>query len=82
MKFHMDTLENAKLTASVRLIARFFKSGIPIYNSKVPDTAGRKNKKMKTGNCKALCVLRKRNNGNTSKVCEICLELTINTPER
>ena len=35
----MDTLEKAKLTASIRHIARFLKSGIPIYNSEVPDTS-------------------------------------------
>ena len=33
----MDTLEKAKLTASMRHIARLLKSGIPIYNSTVPD---------------------------------------------
>ena len=38
----MDTLEKAELTTSIRHIAIFSKSGIPIYNSKVPDTAGRK----------------------------------------
>ena len=38
----MDTLEKAKLTASMRHIARLLKSGIPIYNSTVPDMAGRK----------------------------------------
>ena len=39
---HMDTLEKAKLTASTHHIALFLKSGIPIYNSKVPDTASKK----------------------------------------
>ena len=38
----MDTLEKAKLTASTHHIALFLKSGIPIYNSKVPDTASKK----------------------------------------
>ena len=38
----MDTLEKAKLTDSMRHIARLLKSGIPIYNSTVPDMAGRK----------------------------------------
>ena len=37
----MDTLEKTELTASIRHIAIFLKSGIPIYNSEVPDTAGR-----------------------------------------
>ena len=63
--FYMDTLEKAELTASIRCIGRFIKSGRPIYNSEVPDTAGKKNKKKKsTGKCKAFCVLRKRNKGN------------------
>ena len=38
----MDTLEKAELTASISHIARFFKSGIPIYNSKDSETASRK----------------------------------------
>ena len=39
---HMSTLEKDEFTASIRHIERFLKSGIPIYNSKVPDAAGRK----------------------------------------
>ena len=39
---YMDTLEKAELTSSNRHIARFLKSGTPIYNSEVLDTAGRK----------------------------------------
>ena len=65
---YMDTLEKSELTASILRIAIFSKSGIPIYNSEVLDTAGRKKKKEKkkkkksnTGNCRALCVPRKRN---------------------
>ena len=38
----MDTLEKAELTTSIRRITIFLKSGIPIYNSEVPDTAGKK----------------------------------------
>ena len=38
----MDTLEKAELTASICHIARFLKSGIPVYILEVPDTAGRK----------------------------------------
>ena len=34
---YMDTLEEAELIASIRHIAKFLKSGIPIYNSGVPD---------------------------------------------
>ena len=45
---YMDTLEKAELTASIRHIARFVKSGIPIYNSEVPDTADRKTRRRRT----------------------------------
>ena len=38
----MDTLEKAELTVSIRHIPRFLKSGKPIYNSEVPETADRK----------------------------------------
>ena len=38
----MISLEKAELNASVHHIERFSKSGKPIYNSKVPDSAGRK----------------------------------------
>ena len=43
--FYMDTLEKAELTASIRCIGRFIKSGRPTYNSEVPDTAGKKTKR-------------------------------------
>ena len=42
---YMDALEKAELTDSIRHIARFLKSGIPIYNSYVSDTAGRKTRR-------------------------------------
>ena len=42
------TLENAQLTATIRHIARFLKSGIPIYNTVVQDTAGKKKKTIRT----------------------------------
>ena len=38
----MDTLEKAELTTLIHHIARFLKSRIPIFISKVLDTAGRK----------------------------------------
>ena len=38
----MDTLEKPELTTSIRHIARFLKSEIPIYNMEVPITASRK----------------------------------------
>ena len=38
----VDTFEKAELTASIRHAVRFLKLGIPIYNSEIPDTAGRK----------------------------------------
>ena len=41
----MITSEEAKLTVSTVYIGRFSKSGISIYNSKIPDTAGRKTRK-------------------------------------
>ena len=41
----MDTLEKAELTALIRHIAIYFKSGIPLYNSEVLDTAGRKTRR-------------------------------------
>ena len=37
-----NTSEKVEPTASTRFIKRFSKSGIPTYNSKVPDTTGRK----------------------------------------
>ena len=42
---YIDTLKKAKLTISIRHIARFFKSGILIHNSEIRDTAGRKTKR-------------------------------------
>ena len=44
----MDTLVKASPTTSTRHIARFLKSGIPIYNPEVPDTAGRKTGRRRT----------------------------------
>ena len=41
----MNTLENTELTTAIRHIGRFLKSGILIYNSEVPDTAGRKTRR-------------------------------------
>ena len=41
----MDTLEKAELNASIPHIAVFLKSGIPIYNSQVRDTAARKKRR-------------------------------------
>ena len=38
----MNTLEKAELTTSIRHIARFVKSRMPIYNFNLPGTAGRK----------------------------------------
>ena len=38
----MDTLEKPELAISIRHIARFLKSEIPMYNMEVPDTASRK----------------------------------------
>ena len=41
---NMGTLEKAEVTTSIRHIGRFLKSGIPIQNSEVQDTASRKSK--------------------------------------
>ena len=43
----MDTLEKAEFTPSICHIVIFLKSGIPIYNSEIPDMAGRKEEKEK-----------------------------------
>ena len=42
---YMDTLEKTEFAASIQHIARFLKSGIPIYISEDPDTAGRKTRR-------------------------------------
>ena len=44
----MDALEKDELTVSIHHIVTFLKSGIPIYNSEVPDTAGRKTARGRT----------------------------------
>ena len=48
IKSDIDTLEQVEPTTSIRHFARFFKSGIPIYNSENPDTVGRKRRRRKT----------------------------------
>ena len=61
----MDILEKAELTTSIRHIARFLKSVIPIYNSKVPNTAGRKARRRRTqtiSKCFVLDAKRKKKN--------------------
>ena len=45
---YKDTLEKAEVISSIWHIARFLKSGIPIYNPEVPDKAGRKARKRRT----------------------------------
>ena len=57
---YMDTSGKAKLTASIRYIGGFLKSGIPIYNSKAPDMAGRKARRRRTYAIAKRCVSRKR----------------------
>ena len=42
IKSYMDALENAEPTASIRNIARFLKSGIPMYNSELLFTKNNK----------------------------------------
>ena len=41
----MNTLKKTELTAFICRIARFLKSGIPIYNSEDSDAAGRKTRR-------------------------------------
>ena len=45
---YINTLGKVEFTASIRHIAIFLKSGIPIYNSKDPDAAGRKIRRRRT----------------------------------
>ena len=52
----MGTLKNAELSALILHIARFLKSGIPIYNSNVPETATKKKQQKNTGHYKAFGV--------------------------
>ena len=42
---YMGTLQKVELTALIRYIIIFLKSGIPIYNSEVQDTASRKTRR-------------------------------------
>ena len=48
IKPYMNTLERAELTALIRHVAKFLISGIPIFNSEVRDTAGRKTIRRRT----------------------------------
>ena len=60
---YMDFLKTAELTIFICHIARFLKSRIPIYNSKVLETTGRKTRRIRrknTGNCKGFCNSRNR----------------------
>ena len=43
----MDTLEKTEFNASIRHIAIFLKSGIPIHNSEDPDKAGKNTRRRK-----------------------------------
>ena len=45
---YMGALEKTEITASIHHIAICLKSGIPIYNSEVLGTAGRKMRRKKT----------------------------------
>ena len=50
----MNTLENAELTDLERHVERFPKSGIPIYNSEVTGTAGKKMRRRRRSRTNAL----------------------------
>ena len=56
---YMNILGEDELKASVHHIERFFKSGIPVYNSE--SGKGVKKKVKKKGNYKALCYISKHN---------------------
>ena len=45
---YMDTLEKVELAALICHVPRILKSGIPIYNFEVPDTADRKMRRIRT----------------------------------
>ena len=45
IKSYTDPLKKAELASSIHHIVRFVKTGIPIYNSEVPDTADRKTRR-------------------------------------
>ena len=92
---YMNTFEKAELTDLVCHIERFLKSGIPICNSDLSDTAGRKTRRRRRAQAIAKhfafytksksppnSYLFQVNNRNTRKSCEICLKLTIKPPER
>ena len=84
IKSYMDTLGNAEFTTSIRRIARFLKTGIPIYDSEVPDTAGRKTRKRRRKHAIAkrlpfranAVTLTKRNISHMSK--QISLKMSTN----
>ena len=44
----MDTLEQAELTATIRPIARFLKSGIKIYNFEVLESAEEEDRQLQS----------------------------------
>ena len=59
----MNTSQKTELTASALHIDRFLKVGITIYNSEVPNTAGRKTRRKRRRTkviAKRYCVSRKR----------------------
>ena len=71
---YMDILQKAELTASIHHIARFFKSGIPIYSSEDPDTAGRKLKRRTYAIVKRFAFHPKTQN-KTIHICELYIVL-------
>ena len=79
----MDTLKKAELTVLMCYIERCLKSRIPIYNSEVPDTAGKKNNEKKnTGNCKAFCISRKYEKAETGNCKALCFSSKRNKRKR
>ena len=46
---YIDILKKTEITPTIRYIARFLKSEIPIFNSAVPDTTARKTRRRTQG---------------------------------
>ena len=75
--FHVHVYLGKKLNSPHRYIKRFSKSGIQIYNSEVPDTAGRKTRGRRRraqaiAKC-YLCVSRQRCDKNRDNFKALCV---------
>ena len=68
----MDTLENAELATSIRHINQIFKIRNTDLQFRSRQVEKQRKKKKNTGNCKALCVLRKRSKTKKRKKTGTC----------